>query len=122
MFEEVHDFGVDGDVGGAADAFEAGVAVDFDDFGAGVGAENVDAGDVEAEDLGGFDGQSLFDFAQDDRADAAAFVEVGAKFTVLGHALHSRDDFFTADESTDVFAFCFGNVFLEFDGATFFFS
>jgi hypothetical protein len=53
--EELDDRVGDVDAGGLLDALEAGGGVDLEDDGAVVGAEDVDAGDLEAEDLGGVD-------------------------------------------------------------------
>lgn len=47
-FDVVEHGGGDVDAGGFFDTFEAWGGVDFDDFGAVFGAEDVDAGDFEA--------------------------------------------------------------------------
>lgn len=45
-FEEIDQLARDVDAGGFADAFKSWIAVHFDDFWAGFGAENVDTGNV----------------------------------------------------------------------------
>lgn len=79
------------------------------------GTHKVDAGDVKAHSLGGFDGDAAFFGGEFDAGSLAAFVEVAAEIIIKGLAFHTSDDTRANHKGADVGASGFLDVFLEED-------
>jgi len=79
------------------------------------GAHEVDAGDVEAHGLRGFDGDAAFFSGQFDASSLAAFMEVAAEIVIERLTLHAGDDARANDEGADVDAGRFLDILLEED-------
>ncbi len=80
-----------------------------------VGAQDIDARDAQAHDLGRTDGGHAFFRGDLDQAGGAAAVQVGAELAGLGLTLHGGDHLFTHHEAADIRAARFLDVFLHHD-------
>ncbi len=99
--------------GAPFDALQARRRIDLHDLRAVVALEHVDAGDAQAQDLGGADGALLVGRIQYHLFRLAAAVDVAAELVALGHAAHGGHDPVADDEGADVLALALGDELLH---------